>query len=294
MKTYNKILIPLLTGLLVVIFAGISTAQQGQLADLIQKARDAGIEESALVELQNRAGDRGINDQQLMEIIQPAVDMAEQNLPADFALKKALEGFSKGVPANKIGPVLERLKQTTGEAVQIIDPWMNKPEVQQMMNRPGESMSQNAFRTEMVSSASKAMMQNISSEMVGDILSQIGTESIISATNPPDIIAAIGILPDLSTMANDPQNSARLVVRALKGGFAANELQQLPSALNNARQRSELPAASVIEGVGKQLQGGVPAKEVLQNLFNGNVGGGPPGNTPKGLGNPQNRGNGNG
>jgi hypothetical protein len=50
----------------------------------------------------------------------------------------------------------------------------------------------------------------------------------------------------------------------------------------------------VIEGVSKQMSGGIPAKQILQNLFNGNVGGGPPGNVPKGLGNKQNRGNSNG
>ncbi len=54
-------------------------------------------------------------------------------------------------------------------------------------------------------------------------------------------------------------------------------------ALNMAQKRSQIPASNIIRGVGNQLQNGVPARDILNNLFDGKVGGGPPGNIPRGM-----------
>jgi hypothetical protein len=85
-----------------------------------------------------------------------------------------------------------------------------------------------------------------------------------------------------------------MIVRSLKAGFDASELQKLPAAIKMAQQRGQLPAANVIEGISHQLNAGVPAQQILQNLFDGNIGGGPPGGTPPGLEKRQKRGNGRG
>jgi hypothetical protein len=53
--------------------------------------------------------------------------------------------------------------------------------------------------------------------------------------------------------------------------------------MNMAQRRSQLPAQAVAQGLSRQLQGGLPASQILQNLFNGEIGGGPPGNVPPGL-----------
>jgi hypothetical protein len=133
-----------------------------------------------------------------------------------------------------------------------------------------------------VKAASKSIMQHITSETIKKVLSQIGTESVLSNTNPTDIVAAMGILPDLSASSN-AENAGSFVVRALKGGFKAEALQKLPSAIRMAKQRSELPAASILERVSNQMREGVPARQIVQNLFEGKIGGGPPGNKPNGL-----------
>ncbi len=291
MKCYKNILI---SGCLLVLVTA-NVLAQDNISALIQKAEDNGIQRSTLMELQARAQDRDMSDQQLSQIIQSAIGMSEQNLPADIAVQKALEGLSKGIPGNRIAPVIERVWQSTAQAVEVIDPWIERPEVQRMVNRSQGVMTGEKFRSDMSKAVSKSLMQNISSETVGDILNQIGTESLLSTSSPSDIVVAMGILPDLPTANEQPQISGSFIVRALKEGFKANDLQKLPSAMKIAQQRNELPAASVMEGVADQMQGGIPAKQILQNLFNGNIGGGPPGNIPRGLENrPDNRGNGNG
>lgn len=291
MKIYKKILLLLFTGsLLFLTLTGTLYAQQNNLNAVIQKAQESGINKSALTKLQKRAKAQGISDEQLIDLIEPAIDMASQNLPADFAIEKSLEGLSKNIPVSRIAPVLQRLNNTAAEAVKIIDPWMDKPDVKKMVRNSPAGMSEEKFRNELTKATSKALNQNVDQKTAKDIFAQMGDESVLGKASPPDIIAAVGILPDMP-QGVDQSQTGKFIVRALKGGFKANELQNLPSAMNMAQQRSELPAASVIEGVSKQLKGGVPAKQILQNLFNGQVGGGPPGSVPKGLENRSDQGN---
>lgn len=295
MKTLNKILVSIITGMILYFGAGYNLyAQQNDTSELLKQARSMGIEEQTLTELQNRAEQQKISDQQLQTIVKTALSMSEENLPADIAVKKALEGLSKGIPGERIGAVLGQLHQSVRTSAEVVDPWIKKPEVQQMIGRSDQSMSADQFRNELTKAASKSVMQNNSAESITGILSQIEEESVLARASSPDIVAAVGILADLPSTAKRPQDSGAFVVRALKSGFHANDLQKLPSAIEMAQQRSELPSASVIEGVSKQMRGGIPAKEILQNLFNGNVGGGPPGNIPKGLENKGDRGNSNG
>lgn len=291
MNTYKKILILLLSaGALLLTLTVAAFAQTNDLEAVLQKAQESGIDESALTELQQRANSRGATDEQIAALIQPAIDMAGQNLPPELALEKAMEGLSKGVPASKIAPVLQRLNQSAAEAVAIVDPWLERPDVKEMVAKTPNGISNEEFRNELTKATSKAINENINQETAKEIFNEMGDESVLGKASASDIIAAVGILPDMS-QGVDASRSGQFIIRALKGGFKANELQNLPSAMNMARQRSELPAASVIEGVSQQLDGGVPAKKILQNLFNGEIGGGPPGNVPKGLENRGNQGN---
>lgn len=291
MNTYKKILFLLFTaGLLVVTFTGTTLAQENDLRAVLQKAQESGMDESALTELQQRASSLGATDKQIAALIQPAIDMAGQNLPAELALEKAMEGLSKGVPASKITPVLQRLNQTAAEAATIVDPWLERPDVKEMIAKTPNGISNEKFRNELTKATSKALNQNIDQETAKEIFNEMGDESVMGKASASDIIAAVGILPDMARGVDQSQ-AGEFLIRALKGGFKANELQNLPSAMSMAQQRSELPAASVLEGVTKQLDGDIPAKQILQNLFNGQVGGGPPGNIPKGLENRPDRGN---
>lgn len=294
MRFLTKIITLFLAGFILVFVSGTLQAQQIDRPDWFQKAGEAGIEQSMLSELQNKLQEKGISDQQFESILKSAIAMSEENLPAEVAIQKALEGFSKGIQAGRIVMVLDKVHKSVRQAAKMVDPWMNKPDVQEMIGRSGDAMPKELFRNELTKATSKSFMQNISSDEVNEVLSQIGDQSVLSKAGPADIVTAMGVLPDLPSTANDSQASAKFIIRALKGGFKSDELQKLPSALKVAQQRSELPAASVIEGVASQMRGSIPAKQILQNLFNGNVGGGPPGNIPKGLNDNRGRGNSNG
>lgn len=261
--------------------AGQTFAQQTSLAEMIQRARNAGIEQSVLDELQTRAERRGMSDQQLVAMIEPAVSLAEENLPAEHITQKALEGLSKGVDESRVISFVGRMQGSTQQAAQIVDPWIENSNVQQMIDRSNGTSAMDV-RNNMIKASSRAITQNIPVESINQILGDINDQSVLTQTTPSTIVAAIGILPDLPG-AEQAQIARSFVVRALKGGFNSDELQKLPTALNAAQQRSRLPAASILEGISSQMQGGIPARQILQNLFNGNIGGGPPGNIPKGL-----------
>ena len=279
--------------LLVVICAyfGIPDAAIGQtesLNELVEQAGNAGIERSVIDDLKARKEARGLSDQQLINMIEPAVKLAEDNLPANHVLQKALEGLSKGVPDARIVPYINRMASATRQAAGVVDPWIAKPQVKQMIgdeNGPGEGV-----RNRLVESSSRAITQNVSPENISQLLSDIGKESVLARTTGSNIVSAMDIVSDLP-MGDQPELTRSFIVGALKGGFEAGEFQKLPMALNMAQKRSQIPASNIIRGVGNQLQKGVPARDILQNLFDGKVGGGPPGDIPKGMENNRGKGN---
>lgn len=258
-------------------------AQGTDISTLIEKAEAAGIEQAGMQELRSRAQNHGMSNQQFRQILELALQLSNQNLPGQVAIDKALEGLSKGVPAGRIIPAINNIGEGMRQATKIVDPWMNRSEVQQLVDREGQSMSENSFRSEMIRATSKSFVQDIPTDYINDIFRELGNDEILLKRSAGDVITAVSILPDLPTTASQPKVSASFIVRALRGGFDADKLQQLPSAMKLGQQRSQLPAASVIEGVAQQMEKGIPAKQILQNLFNGNIGGGPPGNIPKGL-----------
>ncbi|MDZ7693353.1 MAG: hypothetical protein U5K69_19925 [Balneolaceae bacterium] len=266
-------------------------AQQPNIDQLIQTGIENGMSKSALTELQARAQKRGMSPDQLAGIIQPAVGLAEQNLPANHLILKALEGMSKGVPVPQIIPVVDRLNRSTQQAAQVVDPWIKNQNVQDMLSRTEMAPGSDQFRRQMIEASSRAISQNIPASSLSEILQEVTTTSISTRANALDVVAAINILPDLAANQT-PEAAQNFVVRALKGGFGSRELQKLPMAVSMAQKRSQIPAASILEGISKQLQAGTPAAQVLQNLFKGNIGGGPPGNIPGGP--PENPGQGKG
>lgn len=268
----------------------VALAQNENLNDLSDRAQKAGIEQESIEKLRTKAMDRGLSEQQISDVLTSAVNLAEEDLPANHLIQKALEGLSKGVPHGQMGPYINSMANATREAAGVVDPWMEKPNVKQMITAKGGAEYGRNMRNKMVETSSRAMTQNISAESVEGILSDIGEESVLSKTTPENIVSAMGILPDLP-VTDQPELTRSFMTRALKGGFGAKELQKLPIAFNMAQKRSNMAAASIMQGVSDQLQNGVPANDVLKNLFNGNVGGGPPGNIPKGMENSRGQGN---
>lgn len=266
--------------LLVICIAHSALAQS--FAELTERARAAGIEQAQIAALENRAEQRGISSEELTGILTQAVTMAEQNLPHEMIFQKAFEGIAKGISAARMKPVLESITTNTGRAAEFVDAWVAKPAVSEMVERGG-NMSRETFRNEMIKVSSNALGQNFDGNQLNQILNSVSDDDAINRTRASSMLTAVNILADLPAEADSRNGSADVVIRALRAGFSSSDLQKLPEAIHTAQNRSQLPAAAVVDGVAQQLKSGVPATEILQNLFNGNVAGGPPGMTPPGL-----------
>lgn len=289
-KRYIALLCIALVGLLGLFTPGISLAQDQSVSDLMDQAVEAGMNRDDLLTLQNRARKHGIESGQIREILNLSLSLARQDLPSDFIVRKALEGFSKGVPAERIMGVLGQMKQSTVQAAGIVDAWMKQDGIGPAGGRANGKYAGPRFRDEMIRSCAKTIHVGVPGAQVGMMLSSIDAE-LLSKVNPSDVVAAVAIMPDLPESVQNGRAGNKMVVRMLKNGFTAEQLQQMPAAMKMAQGRSRLPASAVLEGVGRQMRGGIPAQEILHNLMNGNVGGGPPGGMPPGLENKHNHGN---
>lgn len=267
-------------------------AQDNALEQVLDQARQAGIEEAEIQQLRDRAGQRGISGEEILRILDPAIQLAEQNLPHDIIVQKALEGFAKGVPSGRIIPVLDNMKGQILQSSGIVDPWIQRERVRNFIGG-GDSERQN-FRNEMIKAGMKTMSHAEGQAMLQSVLQNVEEQGVLDKTSPPALLSAVNIIPDLPDAARRPDQVSGLITEALNRGFRANELQALPVAMQAAQRRSQLPAASVLEGITNQMKNGIPAEQILQNLFNGNISAGPPGNIPRGLENRPDRSKGRG
>ncbi|MCH8558389.1 MAG: hypothetical protein LAT84_11215 [Balneolia bacterium] len=260
-----------------------SPLQAQSLSELVDIAVSAGIEQAQISELQVRAAERGLDDGDVINILRPAINMAEQNLPSEMVFDKAFEGLSKRVPPARMQPVLDNIFTSSLAAAEFVDPWVQRSEVTQMLNRDTGRVDRETFRNEMIKATAKGLSQNFDRAVLEQTLDNVASSRAMQTSRPSGIITAVSILSDLPTAAQQPSETAEMVVSALEGGFEAADLQKLPAAMNMAQRRSQLPAHAVANGLRRLLEGGSPASHVLQNLFNGEVGGGPPGGVPPGL-----------
>ncbi|MEX0843637.1 MAG: hypothetical protein WD022_00070 [Balneolaceae bacterium] len=275
---------------LILLLPAFVSAQETAFSILTQKAANLGIDESHITRLQERAQANGINEEQLAEILAPAVALAEDNLPFDMVLEKTSEGLAKRVPDHVLLNVLRGLQEATQRSVDIVDPWLQAPGVQNMLERTNSGESAQQFRNNMLKSTGRALNQGLSEETVTKFMDELNNDEIMSRVSGRDIITSLTILPDLPTSADNPELSSQLIIRSLKGGFGSSDLQKLPSAMQMAQSRGQLPAGNIVNGIFQHLQAGSPAAEILQGLFDGKIGGGPPAGVP---GKPENPGRGN-
>lgn len=266
-------------------------AQERSLQDLIDRASQAGLGADRIAEIEQRASASGVGEQDLAALLEPVVELAEQNLPADFVIQKMMEGFAKNVPAGRMAPVLQSIREKTPQAASLADNWIGKPEVTAFMNSVGENRSR--FRRDLISANLKSLTQNVDAGLVEDVLNELGQESILRNRSPQAVVAAVSVLPDLPASLLQAGEVRGLLARAVGSGFSAADLQKLPGAMNAAERRTQLPAAAILNGMSDQIGNGIPANQILQNLFNGNINAGPPQGIPGRPGNrPGGRGNG--
>lgn len=271
--------------LLVLLFAPLAAlSQPAGLQQAMERAAAAGIGQDRLEQIHERASARGVDDAMLARLLEPAADLAENNMPSDLVLQKIMEGFAKGVPGGRMMPVIESIHSQTPQAVAMADQWIARAEVAPFMQAMGGQ--QPRFRQDLVNAGLKSLTQQVAPETVELVLNELGRAPVLAKTSPQAIAAAVGILPDLPASVLSEKGVHELIAKAVEGGFTAADIQRVPGAMNAAERRSQLPAASVLEGMSHQLSGGIPASQILQNLFNGNINAGPPAHVP---GRPGNR-----
>lgn len=275
MKSINKIFFVFI--LLMATIPHFLNAQDTGISALIEQALEAGIEQSQLDVLRSRAAEQGFGDRELIEIVKPAVQLAEQNLPFQSALQKALEGLSKGETHSRMRPVLQKIRQKTERAGTIVSDWLSKDEGAQLDARLG---SPKEFRQNLTISIARSLMQDIPEDRVEALLRDMGRPDVVRHTTSSGIVAAVGIFADLPTSIDQPEASRAFLVRALKSGFGASELQRLSTALRVAHRRNRLPAAGILEIVSGKIPAYTLVGQRFQSLFNGMMGGGLPGAIP--------------
>ena len=270
---------------------------QHEVADyraLQEQATAVGIDAERLESLILRAQQRGVSPDQLQGMIGPAITLAENDLPYQSVLQKTLEGMAKRIPAGNIRMVTENIAGGITRSAGIIDPWMARNEVGSMVAavRGGREtgVMMREFRNTFVEHASYGFQQNMDEQTVREYLDQSLTPNVVERNAIASVAAGLRALPEMPTTQENPATSIRLLVRALDAGFTPGEIQQLPDAFRSAQFHSQLPADRVARGLDHQLRDNIPAAHILENLFQGNVGGGPPGFTPPGLENREGRG----
>lgn len=274
---------------------------------LIQQGRQAGAPVEMLQQVARRGEKAGLSDQQMAQLIEPAVRLAEQQLPADLVLEKTLEGLAKRVPASRIHPVLQRMQTQTRQSGVMVASWIDRPEVRTMMGV--EEAPPGAARGQLVKSVAQARMQGVPESVVQELLQGLPASTKRRPILPSEVAAALQVLPELP--ANEASAATvRLLTTALDAGYGSSDLHQLPAAMRIAQQQGQHPPGVLVRGAAQAIANGTPAADVLSQLFSGGVpgtppgkGGGPPGevgpsgNGPPGQGKPPNtppRGKGNG
>lgn len=252
--------------------------QSGDIKQIAERAIAAGLDRSQIEQIQERAASRGIDDQTLALMMEPAADLAERGMPSDFMVQKMLEGLSKGVPAGRMMPVIESIRQHTPGAVSLSDQWMSRADVAPFVQAMGGQQAR--FRRDLINANLKSLTQQVPSETIQSVLGELGNPSVLEGASPQAVAAAVGILPDMPAAMVNEAGIQNVIAGAVKGGFSAGDMQKLPGAMNAAARRSQLPSASILNGLSNQIGNGIPANQVLQNLFNGNINAGPPNGTP--------------
>jgi hypothetical protein len=263
-----------------------NSQETGPYQDIITSALNSGIDEGKLTSIIQRAQERDLTREQFGRLLQPAINLAGNDLPYEPVLQKALEGLAKRVPHPNIIQVLGNIETGMNRSAVLVDNWLESVPAREMIRTgsPGQDMQQSAmqFRNILLENTSAALQQNIREENITGFLDEASAGRASEKAGLLPVASAVGIMADLPTAHSDPGLTRRILVSALRSGFTANEIQQLPAALNAAQLHSRLPAEAVANGMAEQALSGIPATTILENLFKGNLKGGPPGFTPPG------------
>ena len=255
-----------------------AVAQPAPVDQLVSAGTQAGVDPTLMEQVVQRAEQAGYTADQTAQLLRPAVGLAQDQLPADGVLQKALEGLAKQVPAPRVQPVLQRIQTSTQQAGTLIRMWAETPEVQAMMNS-GDTptpFDRNA-QDQLIRSAAQAQVQNVPSDVVRRLLETLPSQTQRRPIPPADVNAAVQVLPEVMGGGASPQAAIELLTSAVDAGYGPTNVRQLPTAMQAARQQNQRPMDVLARGAARAIAQGTPAADVLNNLFDGGFPGGPPG-----------------
>lgn len=257
---------------------------------LIERGEQAGVDADQMRTVADRARGAGLEAEAVLDLLRPAVDLAERDLPATPLLNKTLEGMAKNVPLSRMRPVLQQVQGLTEQAGELTSRWTQRAEVRELLGISDDTPGEGEARGRLVTAITEAQQQNVPAEHIEEFLDALPASTERRPVPPSDVAVAVSVLPDLPGHQSAPGATRELLTAALDAGYSGESLRQLPAALESARRESQRPPEAFARGAAQAIAQGVPAANVLQNLFQGSlppgegppgeVGDGPPGDVP--------------
>lgn len=261
-------------------------AALGQSPDVeavIERGQQAGLDASQLRTVVERARERGLDANATVALLEPAVAVAEKDLPAAPMLNKTLEGMAKQVPSSRLQPVLQRVQTYTEQAGQLVSQWTQRNEVREMIGEGANTPSESQARSQLVTAATEAQQQNIPLENLQQFLDGLPSATERRPVSLSQVAVAVSVMPDLPGSQNASGATQNLLTAALDANYSAESLRQLPAAIESAQRETSQPVETLTRGAAQAIANGAPATQVIQSLFQGAVpGGGPPGQVGNG------------
>ena len=245
----------------------------GPVADVIEQGEAAGADGALLREAARRAQAQNLSPEATAELLRPAVRLARANLPSTSVLNKTLEGLAKRVPPPRVRPVVDRLAGHVEAAGPVVDGWLDRPDVRGLL---GDAAAQRDVRNNLIASSAQAQQHGMPMNEVKALLDALPASTTRRPLNPGHVAAAVRVLPDVPGASSSPSAARELLVAAVDAGYSTEEVGQLPAALRRAQAESRRPPATLSRNAAQAIAQGIPAQDVLQSLYRGEV----PGRAP--------------
>lgn len=257
--------------------------QAAEVEAVIERGQQAGLDVDQLQTVAERAQERGLDSEAVIGLLEPAVELAEQDLPAAPLLNKTLEGMAKQVPPAQMQPVIQQVRGYTEQAGHLVSGWTQRSDVRQMTGDGSDLSGENEVRSRLVTAAAEAQQQDIPLENLEQFLDELPAATDRRPVTLSEVAVAVSVLPDLPGSRSAPEATQQLLMAALDANYSAESLRQLPAAIESAQRETPQPVEALTRGTAQAITQGTPATQVLQSLFQGSVpGGGPPGEVGNG------------
>jgi len=254
---------------------------------VISRALNAGINAERIELLVIRAQSRGVSPDQLQQILTPVITLAERDLPYHLMMHKVVEGLAKQVSAHEIQLVLEHMQNSMIRSAALVDPWVARQEVQHLIETSRGSRTADEatrhYRNKLLESCAHSLQMHVDDDLLRDFLEEVSSMAIMKNGDVASIAAGLLVLFEMPVTQENPGLGVRLLVGAINAGFSASEIRKLPAALQSAHIHSHLPMEKIAGIMDQQRYDNIPAIHIIENLFQGNVGGSPAGFSAPGL-----------